>query len=111
VLRVRWSDRTTADFLRIAGFWLEQEPDLLPVVISAIRRRVAWIADGHHLLGFPIGDEAKGYRWQLEREYGYKVDYRIEGDPPDTLGVIAVRHGRQRSLKSSTLQRHAGRGR
>jgi hypothetical protein len=97
--------------MRIAAFWMEQEPELLPAVVSTVRRRVAWIADGHHLLGTPVGEEAKGYRWQMEREYGYKIYYRIEGDPPDTLGVIAVRHSRQRPLNASTLQRYAGRSR
>ncbi|MHB1160808.1 MAG: type II toxin-antitoxin system RelE/ParE family toxin [Chloroflexota bacterium] len=108
MLRVRWSSHTRADFLRIAGFWLEQEPDLVPVVISAIRRRVAWIADGHHLMGTPIdGGEREGCRWYLEREYRYKIYYRIEGDPPDTMGIIAIRHGRQRPLKASTLRQYA----
>ena len=106
MLRVRWSNHTRADFLRITSFWLEQEPGLLPAVVSALRKRVAWIADGHHLLGTPIGDEVKGYRWCLDREYGYKIYYRIEGDPPDTVGVIAIRHGRQRPLKASTLRKH-----
>ncbi len=106
MLRVRWSSRTRTDFLRIASFWLEQEPGLLPSVISALRKRVAWIADGHHLLGTPIGNEAKSYRWHHEREYGYKIYYRIEGDPPDTVGVIAIRHGRQRPLKPSTLRKY-----
>lgn len=107
MLRVRWSSRTTADFLRIAGFWLEREPDLLPSVISTLRKRVAWIAEGCHLLGTPIGDEARGYRWYLEPRYGYKIYYRIEGDPPDTMAVIAVRHGRQRPLRPSTLRKYA----
>jgi plasmid stabilization system protein ParE len=107
VLSVRWSSRTRADFLRITSYWLEQEPNLLPAVISAIRRRVAWIADGRHLMGTPIGEPGKSYRWYLEREYGYKIYYRVEGDPPNTLGVIAVRHGRQRPLKATTLRKYA----
>lgn len=107
MLRVRWSDRTRADFLRIASFWLEREPELLSAVISTIRERVTWIADGRHLLGAPIGDGPTSYRWYLEREHGYKIYYRIEGNPPDTVAVIAVRHGRQRPLKPSTLRKHA----
>lgn len=107
MLSVRWSKRTSADFLRITSFWLEQEPELLPSVISAIRERVAWIADGHCLLGTPIVDRPTSYRWYLEREYGYKIYCRIEGDPPDTIAVIAIRHGRQRPLKPSTLRRYA----
>jgi plasmid stabilization system protein ParE len=106
VLRVRWSSRTLADFARIAAFWLDQEPDLLPVVIAAIRSRVGWIADGHFLSGAPI-DEAKRYRWYLEPRYGYKVYYRIEGAPAHTLAVIAIRHGRQRPLKGSTLRKYS----
>ncbi len=107
MLRVRWSSHTRGDFLRIAGFWLDQEPDLLSTVIATIRTRVAWIANGHHLLGTPISDRTSNYRWYLEREYGYKIYYRVEGDPPDTLGVIAIRHGRQRPVKGSTLRRYA----
>ena len=107
MLRVRWSSRTKDDFLRITGFWLEQEPDLVPVVISSIRKRVAWIADGHHLSGTPIGGPLKDYRWYLERKYGYKIYYRIEGQPPNTIAVITIRHGRERPLKATALRRYA----
>ncbi len=107
MLGVRWARRTGGDFLRIAAHWQEQEPELLPAVISAIRRRVAWIADGNHLPGTPIGAEGRDCRWYLEREYGYKIYYRVEGDPPDSIGVIAIRHGKQRPLRSSTLRRYA----
>lgn len=105
--RIRWSSRARTDFVRIAAYWQEQDPERLSAVVSTIRKRAAWIADGNYLLGARIGSEATNYRWSLEREFGYKIYYRVEGTPVESIAIIAVRHGRQRPLKPSTLRRYA----
>ncbi|MHB1004589.1 MAG: hypothetical protein ACYC3S_02980 [Chloroflexota bacterium] len=90
--------------LRIAAFWLEQDPERVEAVLTAIRRRSHWIANGKWELGNAIPGLARDYRWYLERTYGYKVYCRIDGDPPSLLSVIAVRHSRQHPLSASTLR-------
>lgn len=107
MLSLRWSTQARADLLRVATYWLEQDPERLEAVLNATRRRVRWIADDHWELGTPIVGLSRDYRWFLERRYGYKVYCRREGEPPSLLSVIAVRHGRQRPLSPSTLR---GRG-
>ncbi len=107
MLRVRWASHTLADRRRIATFWADANPALLPEVLAAINARVAWLAAGNHALGTQIGGLDPAYRFILERRFGYKIFYRLEGDPPTTIAVFAVRHGRQRPLNPATLARYA----
>jgi len=90
--------------LAIAAYWLEQDPERVEPVLIAIRRRANWLADGKWQLGSPIAGLSGDYRWFLERKYGYKLYYRVEGDPPTVLSLIAVRHSRQRPLGASSLR-------
>ena len=106
MLRIRWSSRTEEDLRRIAEYWANVNPDMLPAAMGAIYRRVEWLADGHHQAGVPVIGLSRDYRWYLERRYGYKIYYRLEQDPPDTISIIALRHGRERPLKLSTLRKH-----
>jgi plasmid stabilization system protein ParE len=96
-----------ADRRRIASFWAVANPAMLPEVLAAVNARVAWIASGNHLLGTRIGGLEQIYRNSLESRFGYKIYYRLEGDPPDTIAVFAIRHGRQRPLEPRTLARYA----
>jgi plasmid stabilization system protein ParE len=106
-LEVRWSGQARADIQQIADFWREQDRPKVRLVLEAIRHRANWLADGHAEIGTPIDGLPRAYRWYRERAYGYKLFYRLEGDPPARLSVITVRHGRQRPLKPSTLRRYA----
>ena len=62
MLSVRWSKRTQADIRRIADYWLEHDPEILPVVIRAIYQRVNWLADDHQNVGSPIAGLPRTYR-------------------------------------------------
>jgi plasmid stabilization system protein ParE len=96
-----------ADRRRIAAFWANVNPALLPEVLAALNVHAAWLASGNHLLGTRIVGLNDRYRSSLERRFGYKLFYRLEGDPPNTVAVFAIRHGRQRPLAASTLARQA----
>jgi plasmid stabilization system protein ParE len=76
-------------------------------VFAAINERVGWLASGRHLLGTQISGLDQNYRHVLDRRFGYKIFYRLEGEPPDTIAVFAIRHGRQRPLEAGTLTRYA----
>ena len=105
MLRVRWSKRTQADIRRIADYWLEHDPEVLPVAVRAIYQRVNWLADGNQQVGPPVTGLPRNYRVYRERRYGYKIYYRIEGTPTDLLAVLTIRHSRERPLSPSTLRR------
>ena len=107
MLDIRWSTQTQADILRIAAYWLERDPDRLSEVLATIRARADWIADNRHQSGRLVVGLPRSYRWYLERSYGYKIYYRVEGDPPETLSVITIRHSRERPLGPSTLRSYA----
>ena len=80
---------------------------MLPQVLAAVNRRVEWVANGNHLLGTRMGDLDPAYRYVLERRFGYKIYYRIEGEPPQAIAVFAIRHGRQRPLADPSLAKFA----
>jgi len=105
VLSVRWSKRTQADIRRIADFWLEHDPEILPVVVRAIYQRVNWLADGHQHIGPPVTGLPDNYRVYRERRFSYKIYYRIEGTPEERIAVLTIRHGRERPLRPSTIRR------
>ncbi|MCL5958541.1 MAG: type II toxin-antitoxin system RelE/ParE family toxin [Chloroflexi bacterium] len=107
MLSVRWSKHTREDIRRIADYWLENNPANVAAVTAAVMGRVNWIADGHFHMGTPVKDLPNTYRSYLERAFGYKIYYRIEGKPPEGIAVISVRHARQRPLTPSTLRKYA----
>lgn len=108
MLSIGWSARAIEDLSRIEKYWLEQNPAIIPSVMPAILARVTWIGDDHALLGSQVPELPATYRWQLERTYGYKVYYRVDGDPPTSITIITIRHGRQRPLNPATIQRYGG---
>ena len=91
----------------IAVFWAQANPLLISAVMEAINTRIEWLASDNHLLGTPIKDLGPEYRSIVERRFGYRIYYRLEGQPVDTLAILAVRHGRQRPLRSSSLRQFA----
>jgi hypothetical protein len=107
MLRVRRAGQVRRDFIQIARFWATANPDLAPDVFAAIDARIRWIAADHYLLGSRIAGLGPEFRVTLERRFGYKIYYRIEGSPPSMLALIAVRHGRQRPMRPATLSRYS----
>lgn len=108
MLSIGWSAIAIEDLSRIESYWLQQNSAILPSVLRTILGRITWIGDGHALLGGPVDGLSTCYRCQLERTYGYKVYYRVNGDPPTNITIITIRHGLQRPLSPATIQRHAG---
>ena len=108
MLSIVWSSRAISDLSRIESYWLQQNPAILPSVLYAILARATWIGDSHALIGSPVPGLRMTYRWQLERTYGYKVYYRVNGDPPTSVTIITIRHGLQRPLGPVAIRRHAG---
>ena len=107
MLRERWTRRSAADLQRIWRFWAADAPELFPDVHAAVRARVRWLAAGNHQLGRRIPHLGPEFRRVLERRFGYWIFYRLDGEPPHTLVVFAVRHGRQRPLRPRTLARYS----
>lgn len=105
MLKVRWSSRTKADFERIAAYWVENDPDQLRPVLTAIYERIHWLADEHYLLGASVPGLPSTYRCYRERRYGYKIYYRLESKPTVTMSILTIRHGREHPLRPSTLRR------
>lgn len=106
MLRVDWSSRAAEDLVRIESFWLERNLAILPSVLRGLYARVTWIGNDHALLGVRVPDLPAAYRWQLERTYGYKIYYRVDGDPPTSITIITIRHGLQRLLSPATIRRY-----
>ncbi|MBI4320212.1 MAG: type II toxin-antitoxin system RelE/ParE family toxin [Chloroflexi bacterium] len=107
VLSIGWSSRAIGDLTRIESYWLGQNPAILPSVLQAILARVTWIGDDHASIGSPVPELPTTYRSQLERAYGYKVSYRVNGDPPTSVTIITIRHAMQRPLSPSPIRRYS----
>jgi plasmid stabilization system protein ParE len=89
------------------AFWTDAQPARLPDVFAAINARILWLCQGNYLLGTQFTGLSPAYRSIVERRYGYRIYYRIEGDPPNTIAIIAIRHGRQRPVAGEALRRTA----
>lgn|GEM_PF-6541948 len=98
MIRVEWSEWAARDLDRIFGYWEERDPEVAVAVVTTLTRRIHWLADDHYFAGKVVSDLPPAYRWYLQRRYGYKIFYRIEGDPTEVLLVIRLRHARQRPL-------------
>lgn len=106
MIRTQWPDRALSDLARVSRHWMSRNPEAQPAVLHEIYRRVQWLADDHYKAGMAVSGLSHKYRWIIDRTYGYKIFYRVEGDPPQVLRVITLRHSRERPLKASTLRRY-----
>jgi plasmid stabilization system protein ParE len=105
MLRERWTSRARADLIEIEAFWTGIQPTQLPPVFAAISERVAWLCAGNYLLGPVVGGYGPEFRSVAERRFGFRIYYRVEGDPAHTIAILRVRHGRQRPLDADSLRR------
>jgi plasmid stabilization system protein ParE len=105
MLRERWTNRARADLMWIEAFWTDAQPTLLPPVLTAISQRVAWLCAGNYLLGPEVEGYGPEFRSVAERRFGFRIYYRVEGDPAHTIAILRVRHGRQRPLDPASLRR------
>lgn len=92
------------DLDQVDAFWATREPKLAPTVLETIGRRILWLADAPFHLGTPAAGLPADHRYYLERRYGYKIYYRIVGNPPEALPVLRIRNARQRRLRSSEIE-------
>ena len=106
-VRLRRSSQVRRDFVRIARFWVVANSSLIPEVFAAIRSRILWLAAGNYLLGARIEGLGAEFRTVLEPRFGYRIYYRLEGDPVHTVTVLLVRHARQRPPRPSTVARYS----
>jgi toxin ParE1/3/4 len=85
-MRIRYTVRARADLAEIRSYLLAPNPRAAAIVITAIRRRIAWLAD--FPLIAPETDE-RGVRALPLVQYPYLVYYEIAGEE---VRILHVRH-------------------
>ena len=85
-MRIRYTVRARADLAEIRSYLWERSPRAAAAVITAIRRRIAWLAD--FPLIAPETDEP-GVRALPLVQDPYRVFYEIVGEE---VRVLHVRH-------------------
>jgi hypothetical protein len=106
-LRLRWAGHTQDDFIAIDQFWSARAPHILTSVIQAINERAEWVSADNYLLGQRTPGLGPEHRSVLERRFGYRIYYRVHGDPPHTLTVYTIRHARQQPPRATTPDRYS----
>jgi toxin ParE1/3/4 len=85
-MRIRYTVRARADLAEIRSYLLARNPRAAATMITAIRRRIAWLAD--FPLIAPETDE-RGVRALPLVRYPYRVYYEIVGEE---VRILHVRH-------------------
>ena len=85
-MRIRYTIRARTDLAEIRSYLVERNPRAAAIVMTAIRRRIAWLAD--FPLIAPETDEP-GVRSLPLVLYTYRVYYEIVGEE---VRILHVRH-------------------
>lgn len=88
-MRIRYTIRARADLAEIRSYLVERNPRAAAIVMTAIRRRIAWLAD--FPLIAPETDEPGVRALPLVR-YTCRVYYEIVGEE---VRILHVRHTRR----------------
>ena len=93
-MKIRYTIRARADLAEIRSYLVDRNPRAAAVVIGAIRRRIAWLAE--FPLMAPETDE-RGVRALPLVRYPYRVYYEVAGE---VVRILHVRHTRRQGWQS-----------